>query len=276
MTGGDVYITLRNWLRDLPRGGLAKVARATGIPSARLSLFRRGKQNTLNRDERDVLLAFIRKHAKGAPGTASFNKDHPFTLNNSTPHSPLLDNPPITFHLEYPDAFAIDLRRAENLKVMGTSLRRLTRRRRQIRELVARGGKVQVIFIDPAKEELRRYETIQEFGDDSFQSMTKFLERLQSGADWWFKLKNGCDSHRQQVEIKTIDYPLAFGLDIMDFGRGRGSIYVQFYPLVLDDEEEERPIVEIRDDNEIWYTYYREQFERHWDRAYVWREPRQT
>lgn len=273
MVDEDSFASSRKWLRELPRGGLAKVSRGTEIPSARLSLFRRAKQNTLSTAEHNALLNYIQKHLEGSGYIISSDKELSSARRYLTAHHPAFDNPPITFHLEYPDQFTYDLRRAENLKVMGTSLRRLTPRRKRIKELVSRNKKVQVLFIDPTKSGLLRYETIQEFGDDSRESIFKFSNRLLLNARWWFELQSERRADKQQIEIKVIEYPLAFGIDLMDLGNGKGSAYVQFYPLVLDEDEEERPIIEIRENNLIWYEYYKEQFERHWELARVWDAP---
>jgi hypothetical protein len=72
------------------------------------------------------------------------------------------------------------------------------------------------------------------------------------------------------LKIRTIDYMLTFGLDIMNGNNeATGIVYVRYYPLPRKNEKrvDDKPIVRLTQNDARWYAFYVGQFERHWNDA---------
>jgi transcriptional regulator with XRE-family HTH domain len=169
----------------------------------------------------------------------------------------------------YPNEYGTELRSATHLWVTGTNLRRIVTDNYlgHVRQILERGGSVKVLMNHPL-DEACRFAMIQDRGPGSdlrlykehvHHNLSKFCEIRETG-------RNG-----KNLEIRTINYPLSFGLDILNGeNETAGVIYVRFYPLPnMQVPSEDRPIVKLRAVDGYWYDFFKDQFERHWaDKAH--------
>ena len=186
-----------------------------------------------------------------------------------------LELTPTSFVLsvDYPDDFSELLRKATKLSMTGTNLRRHLKRREDIDSIVSRGGSIQAILVDP-KSEARRYSAFQENGDFTSRSVEIFDNRVNDCYGWLCDLKTKKNNKfYERVDIRKIDYPLTYGLDALEFEDGRGVIYIRFYPLMLDENDSDRPIIEIGDKTD-WYSFFKLQCKTHFDKAESWNCPK--
>lgn len=184
----------------------------------------------------------------------------------------------------YPNEYGTELRSATQLWITGTNLRRIVQDNYlgHVRTILERGGSVKVLMNHPL-DEACRFAMIQDSGPGSdlrlykelvHKNLSKFWEVQETG-------RNG-----KNLEIRTIDYPLSFGLDVLNGESDTtGIIYVRFYPLPnMQVHSEDRPIVKLRAVDGYWYDFFKDQFERHWaDKAnrglavhltkYSWQSP---
>lgn len=182
---------------------------------------------------------------------------------------------PFVLSVDFPEQqFIDDLQRTEKLSMTGTNLRRHDKRREIIDDFLVQGGTIDALLIDP-RSSARRFAAFQEHGNESQKSVAAFLAHLKSSREWLCGLKTQENNkYYERVDIKKIAYPLCFGMDVLDFYGGGGVVFLRFYPLMINQEEKDRPIIEIRDDNKDWYFFFRAQLDRHISRAESWNCPR--
>lgn len=243
------------------------VARRTKISVPKLSRLKRG-QKTLSETELNSLVELYENDQAQHRHTGNVGAKSPPVESEASSQieDPRPDEKTFFVHEIYPEQFITDLERTVRASITGTSLRRLELEHERIREILVRDNTsaIQVLFVDYMKKELCRYAAIQEFGKDNAKTVKRFKDRLKKNAAWWFDLRK---EFNERVEIKKIDFPLAFGLDVLEFKAGGGTVYVCLYPLMDGGEEQDKPIVEIRNGDKTWHSFYKKQFERHWKRA---------
>jgi hypothetical protein len=165
---------------------------------------------------------------------------------------------------EYPDSYRADFSRAINLSVMGTNLRRLIHNMIDIVGVLDRGGTIQVILLDPHSNACK-YAAIQDWGRGDDDSLRAYAQTVVHAWDVFSELKAKLPN-RENLIIRVIDYPLAFGMDAMEFDDEKhGKIYVRYYPMKT--MADDRPIVVLSDSDGYWYKFYKEQFALHWQLA---------
>jgi hypothetical protein len=174
---------------------------------------------------------------------------------------PAVSYPAVPLRMVYSDQYWDDLRTASKLIAIGTSLSRLMQRKTWIEGILSRRGSIQVLFVDPHSSAFK-YSAMQEIGAYDASALRTF-RRTQSGSlAWLLGLAQAQNEYADKIEFLKIDYALTFGLDVIELPGGARSIYVRFYPLVKQGEED-RPIVEVRGDNPLWHEFFESQLASH-------------
>jgi prevent-host-death family protein len=169
---------------------------------------------------------------------------------------------------KYPPEYQRDLASAKHLWVIGTNLRRIVPVRfKELRQVLEGGGTVRAMFVDPTKDDAIRYSAMQEHGNFSGDEMRAYQRKLiNGGRNELMKLAK--ETKSGDITIYKIDYPLSFGLDVIDGNTDKGIIYVRYYPFGDDGQ----PILRLTRENEMWYEYYLFQLERLNTTAEVWKD----
>ena len=87
---------------------------------------------------------------------------------------------------------------------------------------------------------------------------------IRSALDELKVLKDGA---HDQVNISTLDFPIAFGIDAIDIEEAHGIIYLRYYPLAADDD---MPIVVLRPHESLWFGFYKKQLQIHASLSKPW------
>jgi GNAT superfamily N-acetyltransferase len=159
---------------------------------------------------------------------------------------------------KYPNHYSEDLGHARELWITGHNLRRVfPERQGEIKAVIERNGTVHVLLLHKGKA--LEYAAQQELGPDGTRRELVHSMTMAEAALQRLKLEAP-----DRVDIKTIDYPLPFGIDAIDIGTPHAVIYVRFYPL-RPDREDDRPILVLRPYQKKWFNFYREQLRRQFD-----------
>ncbi len=171
--------------------------------------------------------------------------------------------------VSYPDEYESDFKNANELWITGTNLRRIIvgdgsgTYLRYIRDVLSRKGVVKVLMNHPDSCACK-YAMMQDGGPAS--DLEAYRRQVRKNLGAFCKLRSEATNGRNLL-IRTIDYMLTFGLDIMNGNdEERGIVYVRFYPLpgrnaAVDD----RPIVRLNQHDSRWYNFFKQQFELHWN-----------
>ncbi|MDE2227960.1 MAG: GNAT family N-acetyltransferase [Alphaproteobacteria bacterium] len=165
---------------------------------------------------------------------------------------------------KYPDSYRDDLARAKELCVTGTNLRRIfTDYIPCLRDVLQNGGRIMAIIGKPGSDAVK-YGALQETGKLTDGLIRAFSGRLESSLHG---LKDLTQKAWDRVEVSTVDFPLGFGLDIVDRKSADGIIYVRHYPL---DAGVDKPIMVLRPNEPDWFKFYLDQFEKHLSLSQPW------
>lgn len=157
---------------------------------------------------------------------------------------------------KYPAEYEKDLGRAKELWITGNNLRRITPEHdKRLREVLRNKGTIYVILL--GEGDAVKYGAQQDKGPDADPG--RFLHSIKEAYNFFDRLRK---SHPERVHIRTIDYPLPFGIDAIDINLPNGVIYVRMYPFYSDRDE---PILVLRPYQEKWYDFYKEQLKIQWD-----------
>jgi hypothetical protein len=166
----------------------------------------------------------------------------------------------------YPREYETDLMSAEELWITGTNLRRIVSEGylKYIEDILSRGGVVKVLMHHPTSDACT-YAMIQDRGPAS--DIAAYREFVHENLIAFCKIR-ATNLNGRNLLIRTIDYMLTFGLDIINGGdKGSGTTYVRFYPLPRRQETlEDRPIIRLNQEQGTWYDFFKGQFERHWSK----------
>ncbi len=166
------------------------------------------------------------------------------------------------FSDEFPESMRIDLESANSLWFVGVSLGRTIKSNYTlIEKKLQQGHQVQVMLVHPkgaglemsaARSYVRR--TLSEEGHD-IQVTLGYLCGLKKQAPEFLK-------------IRTIQYPLSYGVFAADLDSRKGVLYIENYPYRT--RGESRPKFVLRPQDDKWYQQYKEEIETLWDSAVDW------
>lgn len=165
----------------------------------------------------------------------------------------------------YPNEFASAKR---NMWITGLNLRRITDREydgikliTHVDDALKRNVKTKILLIEP-EPEVCKYAAMQDWGTKDGDSYAKQVIRALS---IFCGLRT--EDTNSNLEIRTINYPLNFGIDAMDAesdgGIDEGIIYLRFYPIYAY-KTDDQPIVRLTPKEHYWYDFYKTQFYTLW------------
>jgi hypothetical protein len=168
----------------------------------------------------------------------------------------------------YPKEYEEDFENAEELWISGTNLRRIVTDQKldQVRKVLSKqNGSVKILMHRPRYTAACKFALIQEGLEE--QDITEYSVDVRDNLSKFFNLRAE-PAVGKKLEIKTINYMLAFGLDVMNGTRdGAGSVvYLRMYPLPRRGIKkfEDQPIVRFRPNDRRWYQFFKDQFTTHW------------
>ena len=171
---------------------------------------------------------------------------------------------------DYPlPAYHDDLAKANELWIFGPNLKRIFQQNRKtyIEAALKNRGKVYALLVMPEPPEgqpaASTFTAMQDADVGiSRKTIPTEVNLIRTNIAKLVELK---ETYPNLVEIKTINYPLTFGVDAIDPTTSRGVLYVRFYPYRADD----RPILALRADDEF-YDFYNSQRRRLWADGQPW------
>jgi hypothetical protein len=159
-----------------------------------------------------------------------------------------------------------DFENATELWISGTNLRRIVVdvTLAPVRHVLSKKDGLVKILMHRPRDLVCKYAMLQEGLDDLTayrvdvrEHLTKFFELRAEG------------QFKDKLKIKTIDYMLAFGLDVMNGSRDdAGSVvYLRMYPLPQAGTKkfDDQPIIRFRRNDRRWYDFFKKQFTYHWE-----------
>jgi hypothetical protein len=171
--------------------------------------------------------------------------------------------------VNYPAQYDTDFMSARELWMTGTNMRRIvtghgsTRYLDCIKTVLAKNGIVKVLMNHP-DDDVCRYAMMQDGPNTDLQG---YRQVVGENLNTFCKIRDTVRNGKTNMSIRTINYMLTFGLDVMN-GKDdtRGVAYVRFYPLPKKHENlDDRPIVRLSPHDATWYNFFIGQFERHWN-----------
>lgn len=165
------------------------------------------------------------------------------------------------FVSEFPDSLQHDLLRGKTIWLTGVSLARFVRSNYSLLEnKVRQGCKMRVLLVRPDGEAIRMT-TIRVYKPTTVEQQR--AEVLSSLND----LANLRGINPANVEIRVIDYPLNYGVRVIDPDAHNGVIYVEHYAFKTDDATP-RFILSPKDG--VWYERFRQEVTNQWNYAKEW------
>jgi hypothetical protein len=169
----------------------------------------------------------------------------------------------------YPKEYEEDFKNAEELWISGTNLRRIVTDQKldEVRQVLGReNGSVKVLMHRPRYTAACKFAMIQEGLEE--QDFVEYCVDVRDNLLKFFNLRAEKEVGKK-LEIKTINYMLAFGLDVMNGthnGAG-GAVYLRMYPLPRRGIKkfEDQPIVKFQPNDRRWYQFFKDQFTYHWE-----------
>ena len=165
--------------------------------------------------------------------------------------------------------YEIDLKNARSLSITGSNLRRIVTNRYlpAIHKVMMRAKdtdepNVKVLMHDPLSN-LCETAMIQDKGFGSNIHEYRELVATNLSAFCWLRAKS---PRGDKLLIRTMEYMPTFGLDVIDGGSRESSIWIRFYPLPDPSEDDkDKPIVRLTENDGFWYEFFSKQFDQHWD-----------
>jgi transcriptional regulator with XRE-family HTH domain len=168
----------------------------------------------------------------------------------------------------YPRDYAENIGKAKTLWMSGFNLRRIINIYEHIDavEAVLKNlGSVRALLLDRGSKACK-FAAIQDWGTEAVNDVGDYIDTVTLALNRFAKIQRVYN----RLVIKTIDYALPFGLDIINAYSSDGIIYVRFYPFYWSKgKDPDRPIIVLRAGDGYWYDFYREQFELMWDNKII-------
>ena len=154
---------------------------------------------------------------------------------------------------DYPEHYERILTGADILWMVGTNLRRIIPDHLdRLRSILDRGGIVNAIFVKPGSE-AAKYSIKQEYGIDLTVSfIEKHVKYIEDNIGYLTDVRT---SYKDRVNIYTIDFPLTYGMDVINNANRMQHIYLRLYPF----DEQDKPIIYLTTGHPYWFDFYGKQ-----------------
>jgi hypothetical protein len=166
----------------------------------------------------------------------------------------------------YPPEYSSDLARARNIWAVGSNLRRVIPTYfKEYRQVLNRNGHIHAVFVDPLADEFDDkgippaiiFSIMQEHGYHYNQEIRDFQKlMILKNRDSLLNLQQSCTAG--ELSIYKVNYPISFGIDVINGQDEDGVIYVRYFPFA----DNGQPIVRLTRNNTHWYDFYLYQLER--------------
>ena len=166
---------------------------------------------------------------------------------------------------EFPKDIVDNIEQAEELTILGVSLRRtLQLHYHRFQQKLQRGDTIRVLLVDPdspACDIAARREYAPTTPDDQRAAIRASLARL-----WELRQVVGGN-----LEIRVANHPLTFGAIVRDPDTTQGLFYLWHYAFKRRDAN--RPKMVLRPADGDWYELFKEEIASIWDNATPWHGP---
>ena len=162
------------------------------------------------------------------------------------------------FLRDFPDSYMTDVEEAEELWLVGVSLRDTVKHLGPVLERkLKRGHQLRVLLAEPlasvVEPAVRRTSKEQDLGADTADKCVEIAGTLRRLGNLQREQKFG------QLQICTSKYPLGYGVHAVNPGKPDGVLYVKLYPYKA--EKEQKPKFVLCGGRDRWYeSFTRELF----------------
>ncbi len=175
-------------------------------------------------------------------------------LIGQTEKSPFLE--------EFPESLQNEIEQAHELWIVGTNLRRtMVTYYSMLEQKLKRGDTIRVLVMNPDGESIeisvsRSYRPVDaETGRSNIRQTLNELCTLK-------------EMSPNNIEIRTLDYPLHFGGFVMSPDSSSGSIYLEHYAFKM--SAWDSPKLILRHQDRHWYNFFKTQIQTMWDSGTPW------
>lgn len=168
-------------------------------------------------------------------------------------------------HESYPSAHWERLLCAKELWFTGLNLRRMVfpDHTQDLEWFVKNGGVLKVILLSQSNREMLKYGARQDEGRTEPKDVDRWSLSIDNTITCLRELQRMAPNPKN-VQIRTTDYPMPFGIDAADIESQKGVIYVRFYPFFCG--EGDKPILVMRGNQSQWFSFYKKQLQLQWDK----------
>ena len=167
------------------------------------------------------------------------------------------------FLMEYPPILLDDIRAAKELYIMGVNLTRtVTNLYPDLEAKLTKGDKVKILLVNPGGVANKLLASRLYYPTDEQGQSKRILATLSSLA-YLVRIKP------KQLEVRTLDYPIAFGVFATNLNSSDGAIYMEQYGFKA--KRDDIPKLVLRPKDGRWFEQYREQVLALWENATPWK-----
>lgn len=168
------------------------------------------------------------------------------------------------FRASFPDELVSLRATASSLTLMGVSMARTVQggSRTELRQMLASGGTMRVLLVDPGNEELLRAASSQRPHASTPERLRK---RIEATLDELTELRASTNG---EVEIRVASFLPAMGINILNGDTQRGLIVVQHQEHRAPGEA--APIIQLRATDGYWYRHFLAEADRMWEDGSPW------
>jgi hypothetical protein len=176
----------------------------------------------------------------------------------------LVKEPASFFQEKFPSNFEEELEKSEELWLIGVTLSRTLKTHYSLLERkLRRGDSIKIILVNPETggigaetAEMRVYERSD-------------VERLRSQIRGI--LADLCSLQKvspNQLEIRTVNYPLGFGAFGLDLETADGILYLEHYPFKMPGGSIPKFVLQAKDGR--WYDFFKLEMQMLWEKSVPW------
>ena len=168
------------------------------------------------------------------------------------------------FLQDFPSEWTQQIENSSELWIIGINLARtITSYFGLFEKKIKRGNKINVLLVDPngmavKQTAMRRPES--GYIDQNLAFISASLKGL-------CELKKIAPNN---IEIKTIDYPLSFGVFAVDPYTATGTLYLAYYPYKTNTPGGTVPKIVLQSKDGHWFGHFRMEIQNLWDNAESW------
>ncbi len=166
------------------------------------------------------------------------------------------------FQDRFPEEFELDLLQAESILIVGVSLSRTVKTYYDMLQAkLARGHHVRILLLDPGGHAVEMADLRAHGRNDPERLRLHLRSALADLAD----LEQNASG---RLEVRTIDFPLSFGLFGVDLDGPDGILFIEHYPFRTPGGSMPKFVLYARDGR--WYEHFRQEVQSMWESGEPW------